>query len=179
MDIEYVVTHNEGFGILLLEGAEELEQGSLLGTCACVLGIAGGVESSFVTDAKGVGVVTGAVGANLGFGAARLDGAVAEDDVVIADAVPASGAMPVVDLDGGGGLVRTNGTAMDDDEGDGEHDCEEVTHRVVRHLHRRIRYRCRSRTDCQSQCLSQSRCLSHYQCLSYYRCQSLQCFRYR
>ena len=121
MGIEYVVTHNEGFGILLLESAEELEQGSLLGTCACVLGIAGGVESSFVTDAKGVGVVAGAVGANLGFGTPRLDGAVAEDDVVIADAVPAPGAMPAVNLDGGGGLVGTYGTAVDEDEGDASH----------------------------------------------------------
>ena len=35
---------------------------------------------------------------------------------MIADAVPASGAVPAVDLDGGGGLVGTNGTAMNDNK---------------------------------------------------------------
>ena len=62
--VEDDVTHDEGTGVLLLEVAEKLEKGTLLGTGAGVLGIAGGVEAAFVTDAEGVGVMTGAVGAN-------------------------------------------------------------------------------------------------------------------
>ena len=116
MGVEDVVACDEGTGVLLPEVAEETDEGALLGTGAGVGGLALGVEATFVADADAVGVVAGAVGANLGFGTTRLDGAVAEDDVVIADAVPATGTMPAVNLDGSGGLVGTDGTAVDEDE---------------------------------------------------------------
>ena len=65
LGIEDVVTHDEGTGVLLPEGAEEMEKGALLGTGAGVFGIARGVETAFVADADAVGVVTGAMSANL------------------------------------------------------------------------------------------------------------------
>lgn len=108
-------------GVLLLKVAEETEEGTLLGAGAGVLGGTGDVEAAFVADADAVGVVAGTVGTDDRLGTALLDGAVAEDDVVVADAVPAASFVPAVYLGGGGGLVGTDGTAVDDEEGDAAH----------------------------------------------------------
>ena len=118
---EGVVTHDEGTGILSLQVVEKTEEGSLLGGSSGVFGVAFDVESTFVADADAVGVVTYTMGSHRILGTTRLNGAVAEDDVVVAYAVPASGTVPAVYLGGGGGLVRAHCRAVNDDEGDGTH----------------------------------------------------------
>ena len=102
------MTHDEGTGILSLQVAEKTEEGSLLGGSTGVLGVALDVETTFVADADAVSVVTYTMGSHRILGTTQLNGAVAEDDVVVAYAVPASGTVPAVYLGGGGGLVRAH-----------------------------------------------------------------------
>ena len=117
------MAHDEGLRIALHQAAQQAAHGALLGAGAGVLGLTVHVEATFVTDADGVVVMAGAVGANLRFGPARLDGAVAQHDVVIAYAFPAAGAVPAVNLLGGGALVGPHAAAMDNEEGNGTHGC--------------------------------------------------------
>lgn len=74
-----------------------------------------------VADAYAVGVVAQAVGTGYFHGAAEVDGAIAVDDVMVADALPALGAVPTVDV--GHGVVATlwGGATVDDDLGDLSH----------------------------------------------------------
>lgn len=117
------MTEDESVGIGAMEFGEEGVERCLLLFGARVARIAAHVKPSFVADADGMGVVILAVGADSGLWTACLDGAIATDDVVVADALPPSLPVPVVDLGGGGCLAGTHGGAVDDEERDGSHRC--------------------------------------------------------
>ena len=59
---EFAMADDLGIGIVLLQRAEQREEGLLLGRSAGVGGAATVVEASLVTDAYGVGVVVAGVG---------------------------------------------------------------------------------------------------------------------
>ena len=109
------MTDDEGTRVGPVKLFEERTEGGTLLGCASVLRIAFRVESTFVTDADGVAVVVFDVGTDHGLWATKFYAAITTDDVMISDAVGiASGAMPLVNLFGAGGLVRLDGRAMDD-----------------------------------------------------------------
>ena len=62
--LQFAVADNLGIGIVLLQGAEQREEGLLLGRGAGVGGTATFVEASLVADADGVGIVVAGVGAD-------------------------------------------------------------------------------------------------------------------
>jgi len=81
----------------------------------------GEVAATDVADAYGGGVMTPAVSSGLFDVTADVDTAVTIDDIVVADAFEATGAMPAVDV--GNGIVAAlgGGGTMDDDFGDLSH----------------------------------------------------------
>lgn len=101
----------------MLEFDEEGTEGALLSFGTGVLGflvVCG--HASDVADAYGVLVVVLTVSTDLFLWASFVDAAIAVDDVVIADAFPASGFVPAVNVLDGVVLVFGRGGAVDDDE---------------------------------------------------------------
>ena len=91
--LQFAVADNLGIGIVLLQGAEQREEGLLLGRGAGVGGAATFVEASLVADADGVGIVVAGVGADHLLGTAEMQLSVAGDVVVTAAALPTAGLM--------------------------------------------------------------------------------------
>lgn len=95
---EVAVAVDGGVGVEFAEGGEEGGEGGALLGGAGVFG--GGFRSwsrgtpADIDDADGVGVVTGGVGSDEVDVATFVDGAVAVDDVVVADVGPALGFVP-------------------------------------------------------------------------------------
>lgn len=104
-----------GIGVFPLQLAEEGEDGGLLGWGPCVGGLTKEVESAFVADADGVGIVARAVGSDHGIWTAALYGAIAANNVVVAYHSPALGTVPRVYLACAGGLRRLDRRTVDDD----------------------------------------------------------------
>ena len=94
--LQFAMTDDLGIGIVLLQGAEQREEGLLLGWGAGVGGAATFVEASLVADADGVGIIVAGVGADHLLGTAEVQLSVAGDVVVVPGASgrasPASGA---------------------------------------------------------------------------------------
>lgn len=76
------------------------------------------VKPTFVADSDRMAVVVRTVSTNHLLWTTGLDGSISANDVVVADAFPSFGTMPLVYLLGAGCLIRFHGTAVDDDEGD-------------------------------------------------------------
>jgi len=95
--LQFAVADDLGIGIVLLQGAEQPEEGLLLGRGAGVGGAATVVETSLVADADGVGIVVSGVGADHLLGTAEVQLSVAGDVVVIAAALPAAGLVHLVE----------------------------------------------------------------------------------
>lgn len=72
------------------------------------------IKTSFVTDADAVLVVVKAMGSYHGLGTTSFDGAISADDVMVADTLPSSLLVPLVDLSCAGGLVGSDGGTVDD-----------------------------------------------------------------
>lgn len=87
---EVAVAHDDGVGELVVEFLKQCAQTGSLGLGARVVGLAVGVQTSFVADADGVSVVVLAVGTDLTEGTAVVDLTVAGDVIMIADIFPAS-----------------------------------------------------------------------------------------
>lgn len=101
----------------------EFSEGGFLFGGTGVLGVSAGcVAASDIADADAVGVVAFTMGADLTDGTTDVDGAVAIDDIVIADALPTSGTMTAVDVSYGVVHTFRCGTTMNDDVVDGSHD---------------------------------------------------------
>ncbi len=99
----------------MFEFDEEGTHGGSLFGCASVGCFAVGIKTAFVAYSDRVLVVVKAMGSYHGFGTASFDGAISADDVMVADTLPTSGFVPLVDLGCAGSLIRTDGRAMDDD----------------------------------------------------------------
>ena len=109
-----MVTNNQCFGVRLVQAFEQgSHRGSLLRR-PCVGGMASRIEASLVADAYRVAVMPLAVCADDCLAATWLYAPVTTDDVVVADALPATGFVPLVYLLCGTGLRGLHGTAMDD-----------------------------------------------------------------
>ena len=102
------MAYDEGFGITAFEYGEELTEGCTLCGGSCVGGLTEDVESAFVADADGMGIMVLAMGADLVFTTSGFDGAVATYDIMIADLFPTSGAVPEVYLTCRTGLSGTH-----------------------------------------------------------------------
>ncbi len=97
----------------MLEFDKEGAHGGFLLWGAGVGCFAVGIKTAFVTDSDAMLVVVQTMGSDLGFWASSVDAAIAVDDVVVADAFPTSGFVPAVNLFYAGGLIGTDGTAVD------------------------------------------------------------------
>lgn len=115
------MSHHIRCGIHLPQFVDEGHQGRFLKECARVAGAALLVQSPFVADADGVGVVPLAVRPNAVQRTARPDGAIHGDVEVVADAVEAPLAVPTVDVLHRYALPRQGGGAVDDEEADRTH----------------------------------------------------------
>lgn len=97
-----------------------MEGGALL-RGSCVGRLALSIEASDVAYSYRVLVVVLAVGADGGFRAPSLNGAVTTDDIVIADSSETADFVPAGDVGSGVVLAIDGGGAVDDDECDGTH----------------------------------------------------------
>ena len=76
-------------GVIVLQTPEEVEQGVLLGWRPGVGSLAVGIETAFVTDADGVGVIALGMDPRYIFGTGLVELAVLGDVVMVADTRPA------------------------------------------------------------------------------------------
>ncbi len=114
--LQFAVADDLGIGIVLLQRAEQREEGLLLGRGAGVGSAATFVEASLVADADGVGIVVAGVGADHLLGTAEVQLSVAGDVVVIAAALPAAGLVHLVEHPQRQVLVWAARRAMDDNQ---------------------------------------------------------------
>ena len=88
---EVTMTENGGIGVVEAERVEEFLHRYLLGEGTGVGWFAVGIESALIADGDAVGVVVSGVSANLSLWAARVEGTVLGDVVVVADGFETSG----------------------------------------------------------------------------------------
>jgi len=88
---EVTMTEDGGIGVVEAEALEEFLHCYLLGEGTGVGRFAVGIESALIADGDAVGVVVSGVGSDLSFWAARVEGAVLGDVVVVADGFETSG----------------------------------------------------------------------------------------
>ena len=109
------MTHDEGAGVGMFEFDEEgTHRGFLLG-CSGIGCFAVGIKATFVADADAVLIVVKTMGSYHGHGTALFDGSISTDDVMVADALPSTLLVPLVNLRCAGGLIVTDSGTMDDD----------------------------------------------------------------
>ena len=116
-----IVSVDGGDGVFFHQVLDKLEENKTLRLSASVGGVAVGIKSTDIGDADALGVVARAVGTDLLDGTARADAAVGIDDIVIADVVPSEAFMVATDALYGAVGIRTGGSAVEDDFGDGSH----------------------------------------------------------
>ena len=110
------MAYDQGTGVTLVEIFEQLSHRRLLRSRTRVVGLTTDVESPFVADADGVGVVVQTVGADHPFWTTGLDLSVTTDHVVVADAklIMAVFAVPGINLSGRRCLVGLYCRTMND-----------------------------------------------------------------
>ena len=86
---EVAVPENLRAGVIVLQAPEEVEQGVLLGWRPGVVGLTVGIETAFVTDADGVGVIALGMDPRYIFGTGLVELAVLGDVIMVADTRPA------------------------------------------------------------------------------------------
>jgi hypothetical protein len=84
------VTEDLCVGVICLQTAEQSHEGSLLGRSPRIVGLAVGVEASFVADAYRMGIVASGMGTYHLLRATTVYFAILRDIVVIADGLVAS-----------------------------------------------------------------------------------------
>ena len=109
---EVTMAEDGGIGIVEAEAMEEFLHRHLLSEGTSVGRFAVGIESALIADADAVGVVVSGVGADLSLWAARVEGTILGDVVVVADGFETS-----CEVAGFQGfdcevLCHTRGTAM-------------------------------------------------------------------
>jgi len=88
---EVTMTEDGGIGIVEAERVEEFLHRYLLGEGTGVGWFAVGIESALIADGDAVSVVVSGVGADLSLWAARVEGTILGDVVVVADGFETSG----------------------------------------------------------------------------------------
>ena len=88
---EVTMTENGGIGVVEAERVEEFLHRYLLGEGTGVGWFAVGIESALIADGDAVGVVVSGVSTDLSLWAARVEGTILGDVVVIADGFETSG----------------------------------------------------------------------------------------
>ena len=83
---ELAMPHDLGIGIVDLQGAEQGDEGCTLGRSAGVGRTALSIQSAFIADADGVGIIVAGVHTHLFFCASLIDLAIALNVIVVADA---------------------------------------------------------------------------------------------
>lgn len=86
---EVAVAEDLRAGVIVLQTPEEVEQGVLLGWRPGVGSLTVGIETAFVTDADGVGVIALGMDPGYIFGTGLVELAVLGDVVMVADTRPA------------------------------------------------------------------------------------------
>ena len=121
---EVAVAEDAGIGMGFLQAAEQAQQGAFLAGCAGVGGSALLVETAFVADADGVGVVVAGMGADHELRPSWLDLSVTTDHVMVAYAeVETPIAMPCIDLSCRARLVRPHRRTVNHYQCNMPHDC--------------------------------------------------------
>lgn len=112
---QVTVTDNHGIGILIDKRLQQIEHRQLLRLCARVSRLAVDVKTALIAHAYAVGVeYATAMRSCITYGSPLLHYAIATYDIVITYALIAHLPVPLVYLPGRGGLVGTNGRAVDD-----------------------------------------------------------------
>ena len=88
---EVTMTENGGIGVVEAERVEEFLHRYLLGEGTGVGWFAVGIESALIADGDAVGVVVSGVSTDLSLWAARVEGTILGDVVVVADGFETSG----------------------------------------------------------------------------------------
>ena len=109
---EVTMTENGGIGIVEAERVEEFLHRYLLGEGTGVGWFAVGIESALIADGDAVGVVVSGVSTDLSLWAARVEGTILGDVVVIADGFETSGEVAGFQGFDCEVLCHTRGTAM-------------------------------------------------------------------
>lgn len=112
----FVVTVDGGFGVLPEQGGYEAAEGLPLSIGAGISRSgAVGFDTTYIYYTYRSGILSGTMRTDAFYRPARVDGAVEVYHIVVADAVPAVGAVPAVDV-GDGDLTATGcGGAMEDE----------------------------------------------------------------
>ena len=84
---EFTVAHNLSIRIILLQGAEQGDEGSTLGWCPGIVSSTFLIQPALITDADGVGIVMAGMHADLFLITGLIELAIALDVVVIAYAL--------------------------------------------------------------------------------------------
>ena len=106
------MTEDGGIGVVEAEAAEEFLHRYLLCEGTGVGRFAVGIKSALIADGDAVGVVVSGVGADLSLWAARVEGTILGDVVVIADGFETSGEVAGFQGFDCEVLCHTRGTAM-------------------------------------------------------------------
>ena len=131
--LELIMADNLGIGIVLFQRDKQRVESELLGWGAGVGGTALLIETAFVADADGVGIIMPGVGADHLFGAAEVELAVAGDVVVVAAALPAAGLVHLVKPFHGDVLVRSRCRAVNDNQIYSSHGCQDLEAHAALH----------------------------------------------
>ena len=106
------MTEDGGIGVVEAEALEEFFHRYLLGEGTGVGWFAVGIESALIADGDAVSVVVSGVGADLSLWAARVEGTILGDVVVVADGFETSGEVTGFQVFYREVLGHTRGTAM-------------------------------------------------------------------
>ena len=103
---EFAVADDLSIRVICLQRAEQREEREFLGRCPGVGSTALFVETPFIADANGVGIVMAGMGSDHLLGTTEVQLSVAGNVVVIAAALPATGLVHLVELFQRNVLVR-------------------------------------------------------------------------
>lgn len=118
---ELAMAVHSGARKLALKVSHECTKGGALFGSASIFCFLIGIKSTDVADADAVGIVIEAMRTNLLQRTASMNGAIAVDDKVIADALPPACLVPAVDVGHGIVLALNRGGTMKDDFSDLSH----------------------------------------------------------
>ena len=96
--LEFAVADDLSIRVICLQRAEQREEREFLGRCPGVGSTALFVETTFVADADGVGIIMAGVCTDHLLGATEMELAIAGDVVVVAAALPTTGLVHLVKL---------------------------------------------------------------------------------
>ena len=124
---EFTVAHNLGIGVVDLQRAEQGDEGCTLSRGTGIGRATTVIETAFVTDTNGVGIVMPGMSTDHLFGTSDMKLAITGDVVVVATAVPAFGTVHVVEHLERQVLVRSRGRTVNNNKVYSSHLCLQFT----------------------------------------------------